>query len=75
MVPKDGMVIGFNTHFNDDDDGGGRDHKLIWSAKDVDDQSWQNTSRFADLKFVRIELSVASKGKLAIQWGHLKEKL
>jgi len=21
------------THLNDDDDGGGRDHKLIWSAK------------------------------------------
>ena len=23
IKPKDGMVIGFNTHFNDDDDGGG----------------------------------------------------
>ena len=65
MVPKSGMVIGFNTHFNDDD-GGGRDHKLIWNAKGVDDQSWQNTSRFADLKFVGVEFSVASKDKLTM---------
>ena len=75
MVPKDGMIIGFNAHFNDDDDGKGRDHKLIWSAKDLDDQSWQNTKRFADLKFVAVEFPVSSKGKLATRWGRLKKKL
>ena len=58
-----------------DDDGGGRDHKLIWNAKGVDDQSWQNTSRFADLKFVEVEFPVSSKGKLATRWGCLKKKL
>ena len=75
IKPKDGLIIGFNVHFNDDDDGGDRDHKLIWSKKDIDDQSWQNTARFADMKFVAVTLSVDPKGKLATQWGLLKTKL
>jgi endo-1,4-beta-xylanase len=72
IVPKDGLIIGFNVHFNDDDDGGDRDHKLIWSLKDVDDQSWQNTTRFADLKFVNLPLSVDPVNKLDSTWGSIK---
>jgi len=73
IVPQDGLVIGFNIHFNDDDDGASRDHKLIWSLLDVDDQSWQNTSRFADLKFVKFDLAVEPTGKLASAWGEIKQ--
>ena len=72
IKPAPGLVIGFNVHFNDDDDGDTRDHKLIWSDLDVDDQSWQNPSRFADLTFVGAT-AVESCGKLAITWGGLKK--
>lgn len=72
IKPSDGLVIGFNTHFNDDDDGGGRDHKLIWSSKDVDDRSWEDTTRFADLKFVNVPLAVEPGDKLVITWGMLR---
>ena len=74
IEPEDGLIIGFNIHFNDDDDGGERDHKLIWSLKDVDDQSWQNTTRFADLKFVNLMLAVEHSGKLSTTWGHIKQR-
>ena len=74
IVPEDGKIIGFNIHFNDDDDGGDRDHKLIWSLNDVDDQSWQNTTRFADLKFVNVSLAVEPEGKLAANWGQIKQR-
>ncbi|GIX06454.1 MAG: hypothetical protein KatS3mg115_0857 [Candidatus Poribacteria bacterium] len=70
--PADGLRIGFNTHLNDDDDGGERDHKLIWSVKDVADQSWQNTSVFGELEFVSAFLAVDPKGKLPIYWGAIK---
>lgn len=74
IKPKDGLIIGFNIHFNDDDDGGARDHKLIWSLKDVDDQSWQNTTRFADLKFVQLQYAVEPGGKLSATWGQIKQR-
>jgi endo-1,4-beta-xylanase len=69
---EDGVVIGFNVHMNDDDDGGERDNKLIWSAEDVDDQSWANPSRFADLEFVSAFLAVDPAGKVATTWADLK---
>ena len=69
---EDGLVIGFNVHLNDDDDGGERDNKLIWSANDVDDQSWNNPSRFADLEFVSAFLGVDPAEKLSTTWGALK---
>jgi len=74
VVPKDGLVIGFNTHMNDDDDGGGRDHKLIWSKKDTADTSWKDPSVFADLTFVSITTAASPKGKLATSWGRLKSR-
>jgi hypothetical protein len=69
--PAAGNVIGFNVHLNDDDVGGGRDHKLIWSDLDVDDLSWDNTTRFADLTFIGAT-AVEPSGKLAITWGGIK---
>lgn len=69
--PAAGNVIGFNIHFNDDDDNGSRDHKLIWSDLDVDDASWNNPTRFADLTFIGAS-TVESSGKLAITWGGIK---
>ena len=73
IIPQDGLIIGFNVHFNDDDIGGDRDHKLIWSLKDLDDQSWQNASRFADLEFVYVELAVKPADKLSYTWGQIKQ--
>lgn len=70
--PSAGMVIGFNVHFNDDDDNGGRDHKLIWSDLDVDDQSWNNTTRFADLTFIGAS-AVQPSGKLTTTWASVKK--
>jgi hypothetical protein len=51
----DGQIIGFNAHYNDDDDGGERDHKLIWSAKDMEyDLSWTDPEKFGELQFCNI---------------------
>ena len=70
--PSAGTVIGFNVHFNDDDvPGGTRENKLIWSDLDTDDNSWQNTTRFADLTFVGTS-AVQLSDKLATTWGSLK---
>jgi len=74
IEPENGLIIGFNIHFNDDDDGGDRDHKLIWSLKDVDDASWENTTRFADLKFVQLQYAVEPGGKLSAAWGQIKQR-
>lgn len=74
IKPQDNLTIGFNVHFNDDDDGGDRDHKLIWSLMDVDDRSWEDTTRFADLKFVQLELAVKPDGKLGATWGRIKQR-
>jgi len=73
IEPANGMIIGFNVHFNDDDAGGARDHKLIWSLLDVDDASWSNTTRFADLEFRSVQLAVSPGGKLAATWGNIKK--
>jgi len=77
IQPKDGLKIGFNMHYNDDDDGGGRDHKLIWSAEEVKlgEASWQNPSRFAELQFVSAFLSVDPASKAATTWGGIKSSL
>jgi hypothetical protein len=72
ITPTAGTVIGFNVHFNDDDDNEGRDHKLIWSDLDVDDASWNNPTRFADLTFVEAASAVKPLGKLTTTWGSLK---
>ena len=71
IKPTAGLVIGFNVQINDDDDGGGRDHKLIWSDLDVDDRSYNNPTRFADLTFTGTA-SVELADKLAITWGSIK---
>jgi len=70
---KDSLIIGFNVHLNDDDDGGDRDHKLIWSLNDVDDQSWDNTQRFAELIFIELVYAVESCDKLSATWGQIKQ--
>jgi len=68
-----GKVIGFNVHYNDDDDGGDtREHKLNWSENDNNDNSYTNPEKFANLEFVSANLAVASSGKLAALWGSIK---
>lgn len=68
-----GKTIGFNIHYNDDDDGGDtREHKLNWSENDNNDNSYTNPQKFAELEFVSANLAVAPSGKLAALWGSIK---
>lgn len=50
IQPKHMDVIGFQAHLNGAS-GSSRDTKLIWSAKDTQDQSWTNPSLFGQLMF------------------------
>ena len=55
LEPVDGQIIGFNAHYNDDDDQGDRDHKLIWGLKDrAVDLSWSDTHMFEQLQFCAV---------------------
>lgn len=53
IKPSDGVAVGFNIHVNDDDDGGVRDHKLMWSIveQEVGEGSYMNPSAFGTLTF------------------------
>jgi len=69
-----GKIIGFNVHYNDDDDGGAtREHKLNWSVNDNDDTSYVNPKKFAELQFVNAKLAVAPLDKLVTLWGSVKQ--
>jgi hypothetical protein len=72
--PKNGLRIGFNVQYNDDDDGADRDHKLIWCVREVQqgEGSWQNPSLFAELEFVEAILPVSHIDYKAITWGNIK---
>ena len=74
IKPKDGLIIGFNVQYNDDDDGAGRDHKLIWCVREVQqgEGSWQNPSLFAELRFVESGLAVSLLNSKTITWGKIK---
>jgi|GEM_PF-5495501 len=48
VTPFPGMDLGVDFHLNDDDDGGIRDHKTSWFARE--DQAWNNTSLFNTLQ-------------------------
>ncbi len=50
IVPKHEGVLGFQAHLNGAA-APGRDTKLIWSARDTQDQSWTNPSLFGQLIF------------------------
>ncbi len=73
---KNGLKIGFNVQYNDDDDGAGRDSKLIWCVKEVKqgEGSWSNPSLFAELQFVSAALAVNPESKLVFTWAGIKEK-
>jgi hypothetical protein len=76
IKPKDGLRIGFNVQYNDDDDGADRDHKLIWCVREVQqgEGSWQNPSLFAELEFVEAILPVSHLDYQAITWGNIKSE-
>ena len=50
--PQHGRVIGWNVHGQDDDLGGDRDHKLMWSLREVTESAWRNPDIFGKLMFV-----------------------
>ncbi len=52
IEPDHCQTIGFNIHGQDDDDGGDRDHKLMWSKKEVTESAWRNPGAFGKLVFI-----------------------
>ena len=74
IKPKNGLIIGFNVQYNDDDNGGVRDYKLIWCKEEVKkgEGSWTNPGLFAELKFVQAALAVYPKDKIAAKWANIK---
>jgi endo-1,4-beta-xylanase len=51
IEPEHEGVLGFQTHLNGASDVTARDTKLIWSANDIRDQSWNDPSVFGKLVF------------------------
>jgi len=74
IKPTNGLIIGFNVQYNDDDNGGDRDYKLIWCTNEVKkgEGSWTNPGLFAELKFVQAPLAVDSRGKITTTWANIK---
>jgi len=71
--PKSGILLGFDLHVHDDDDGGVRDNKLAWFT--TDDNSWQHPSLFATAKLVD-EVVIqypAEKPKISVKEGFYKK--
>lgn len=60
MQPFDGLALGFNVSYNNNDNGKSRTSKVTWSGLDRDDGSWRNPSLFGVLEVVR-----ADAGKVA----------
>jgi len=77
IKPAAGLIIGFNVQYDDDDDGGTRDYKLIWCTDEIKkgEDSWENPSRFGELKFVSAALTVDPKAKTTTTWGLIKSQL
>jgi len=76
IKPEVGTVIGFNIQLNDDDDGGGRDHKLSWSEKEREgsETAYFDPSVFGELKFIKAELAVSFQAdNLTATWGSVKQ--
>jgi hypothetical protein len=72
-TPRTGVLLGFDLHVHDDDDGGDRDNKLAWFT--TIDQSYLNPSLFATAKLVGdiVILYPAEKPKISVQQGFYKK--
>lgn len=55
IQPEHLGVLGFQAHLNGASTPDNRDTKLIWSAADTADQSWNNPSLFGQLIFWNVE--------------------
>lgn len=72
VEPKNGVLLGFDAHVHDDDDGGERDNKLAWFT--TTDQSYLNPSLFATATLVG-EVQVqypADKPSISVARGFYK---
>ncbi|MGD0336009.1 MAG: sugar-binding protein [Candidatus Omnitrophota bacterium] len=56
IKPAVGKSIGFNLQVNDNDRNKGRDHQLVWSDLDTNNESWQSTAVFGKLVFTEKKL-------------------
>jgi len=72
-APQAGVLLGFDLHVHDDDDGGERDNKLAWFT--TVDQSYMNPSLFATAKLIGevVVLYPANKPKISVQEGFYKK--
>ena len=65
IIPDDGVRIGIDVHFNDDDVGvnqGGQTKAQIWSLNDPNSQAWGNPQVFAELEFVELGVGPMNRG-------------
>lgn len=49
--PAVGKRIGFNLQVNGNDKGTGRNHQIVWSDLDKNNESWRNPAVFGELVF------------------------
>ena len=65
VIPDDGVRIGLDVHFTDDDIGvnqGGQTKAQIWSLNDPNSQAWGNPQVFAELQFVQLGVGPFVRG-------------
>jgi len=67
--PRSGILLGYDVHVNDDDNGGERDHKIAWFT--TTDYSWNNPSLFANAKLIGdvAVLYPADKPQISVERG------
>lgn len=67
IVPDPGVCIGWSMQGNDDDDDTvvGRDHKLAWAKREIDESAWRNPGVFGKLTFID-PTKPASQGACAL---------
>ena len=70
--PKTNVLLGFDVHVHDDDDGGDRDNKLAWFT--TNDESYLNPSLFATASLAgKIDvLNQAEKPNISVSRGFYK---
>lgn len=79
-APTAGDVIGIDVHINDDDDGGGRDHKLTWNDEGTEEAFGQPDS-FGDATLTATPLPVEiasftaalNEGTVVLEWATTSE--
>lgn len=73
--PFDGMAVGFNISYNDNDNAETRQHKITWSGLDEDDVSWNCPAVFGALVVVsdeRLPVTPVAPGRMVAENKRLR---